>query len=97
MRHPESTAKVETLVPGMQLEGGPIVIEAGPVHPDGEGSFAWRVCILLIADSNPFHPFTVHNVYYDDEREHWQLQTGNYARDITEALEYFGARTPARA
>lgn len=92
MRHPVSTDKVSALKPGDQLDGGAVVLETGRIHPDGEGSFAWRVCALIIPDKE-YQPFVVWNVYYDDERERWSCESGDYAMTISGALERFAART----
>ena len=98
MKHPESTTRVLELSPGFVLsaDDGPVVLATGPLHPDGEGSFAYRVCMLIMPGKD-FQPFTVHNVFYDDERERWGLQTGDYAQTIEEAAAYFTARTGQEA
>lgn len=100
MRHAHSTRMLEQLkvtdrfsTPGIY---GAQVLAKGPVHPDGEGSYAWAY-VLHTNPGNDYHPFAVRPLHYNDDSDTsyagWQGGGGDYCRDLTTGLEVFEART----
>jgi hypothetical protein len=99
MRHARSTTEMEKVRQGTILpsdRGETVIIKAGRLHPDGDGSFAWRVVVHTLP-GNDLHPFAVHDLHYDDEasstgRRPWVFGSGAYCQTIEDALAAFHAR-----
>jgi hypothetical protein len=95
MKHPKSTEMmrgVRVLSVISYPTGETTILKIGPVHPDGDGSFAWAEVIHTLPH-NEIHPFATHMLIYDDEAGRFAFSHGDYFETVDGALADFKHRT----
>jgi hypothetical protein len=98
MRHPESTQHMQGVRAGSVLpdvDGPAVILKAGKLHPDADGTYAWRVVVHTVP-GNTLHPFAVSDLHYDDETASgrpWVFGFGSAYATPEAALDAFKART----
>lgn len=75
---------------GTVISVGRTVISYTHQHSGGQGMYPHGVCIAYKGEGH--HPYVVWTAIYDDNRQVWFAEDGDYCVNITEATERYNAR-----